>query len=45
MTSRRESFLPDAANGLVYSRMNEIVYQDIRTATDALLERSYPIFH
>lgn len=45
MTQRRESFAPDPANTTVYARMNEDVYQSIRDATDALLERSYPIFH
>jgi sugar (pentulose or hexulose) kinase len=45
MTKPRESFAPDAANADVYLRMNETVYQTISTATDDLLERSYPIFH
>jgi len=45
MTKGRESFAPDPANTAVYRRMNETVYQTIRNATDALLERSYPIFH
>jgi sugar (pentulose or hexulose) kinase len=45
MAKQRESFAPDPANGEVYRRMNETVYQDIRAATDALLERAYPIFH
>ena len=45
MAKGRESFAPDPANSAVYRRMNETVYQDIRNATDALLERSYPIFH
>jgi sugar (pentulose or hexulose) kinase len=45
MTKPRESFTPDAANASVYRRMNETVYQTISTATDDLLERSYPIFH
>ena len=41
---RRQSFTPDAVNGEVYRRMNDIVYQDIRAATDPLLERSHSIF-
>ena len=45
MTGARESFSPDPANVAVYRRMNETVYQHIRDATDALLERSYSIFH
>lgn len=45
MTRRRESFAPDPANADVYRRMNEAVYQGIRSATDPVLERSYPIFH
>ncbi len=45
MTSTRESFAPNRANGAVYQRMSAAVYHDIRTATDALFERAYPIFH
>ena len=45
MTKDRESFMPDAASTALYAQMNETVYQTIRNATDALLERSYPIFH
>ena len=45
MTRDRESFAPDPANADVYRRMNETVYQTIRSATDPILERSYPIFH
>ena len=45
MTRGRESFAPNHASGAIYQKMNEIVYQDIRHATDPLLERSYPIFH
>jgi len=33
------------ANGAVYQRISESVYHDIRSHTDALFERSYPIFH
>ena len=45
MAKPRESFSPNAANGTIYRRMNETVYQHIRSATDALFERAYPIFH
>ncbi len=45
MASGRETFLPNLDNSELYSRMNETVYRDIRTCTDALFERSYPIFH
>ena len=45
MTRRRQSFAPDAANGAVYDRISETVFHDIRSHTDSLFERSYPIFH
>jgi len=45
MTKARESFAPHPANADVYRQMNRTVYQTIGTATDAILERSYPIFH
>ena len=45
MAGERETFTPDAAATDVYRRVNETVYQAIRTATDPVLERSYPIFH
>jgi len=45
MAKGRETFTPDAANGLVYDRMADTVYHDIRSHTDALFERAYPIFH
>lgn len=45
MAKTRESFSPDPANGAVYQRMSQTVYHDIRSHTDALFERSYPIFH
>jgi len=45
MTKSRESFAPDPANADVYQQMNKTVYQTIGTATDEILERSYPIFH
>ncbi len=44
MTCERESLFPDAANTIAYRRINEDVYQRIRSTTDALLERAYPIF-
>ena len=45
MTRQRQSFAPDPANGAVYQRISDTVYHDIRSHTDALFERSYPIFH
>jgi sugar (pentulose or hexulose) kinase len=45
MTRPRQSFAPDPANGAVYQRMSETVFHEIRSHTDALFERSYPIFH
>jgi len=45
MTKARESFAPHPANADVYRQMNRTVYQTIGTATDAILELSYPIFH
>ena len=45
MTRPRESFAPDAASGAVYQRISDTVFHDIRSHTDALFERSYPIFH
>jgi sugar (pentulose or hexulose) kinase len=45
MTSDRESFTPEPANGEVYRRMADTVYHTIRDHTDAVFERAYPIFH
>jgi sugar (pentulose or hexulose) kinase len=45
MAGARETFTPDPAATEVYRRLNDTVYQAIRTATDPVLERSYPIFH
>ncbi|MEX0846993.1 MAG: FGGY family carbohydrate kinase [Ilumatobacteraceae bacterium] len=45
MSASHESFEPDDANGAVYARMADTVYHDIRSHTDALFERAYPIFH
>ncbi len=45
MATERESFAPDPANGAVYRLMSQAVYHDIHSHTDALFERSYPIFH
>lgn len=45
MAKTRESFAPDPANGAVYERVSQTVYHDIRSHTDALFERSYPLFH
>ena len=45
MAGARESFAPNPANSAVYRRMGAGVYHDIRTSTDPLLQRAYPIFH
>ena len=45
MVKQRESFEPGHANAEVYRRMGDTVYHDIRSHTDALFERAYPIFH
>jgi hypothetical protein len=45
MAGGRESFTPDLANRNVYQLMSQTVFHDIRSHTDALFERSYPIFH
>jgi sugar (pentulose or hexulose) kinase len=45
MPKGRERFAPNAATAAVYHRMNETVYRSIDTATDDILERSYPLFH
>jgi len=45
MAGDRESFTADPASTEIYNQMNEAVYQAIRTATDPVLERSFPIFH
>ena len=45
MAPPRQVFRPDPGNGEVYRRMAAAVYHDIRSHTDALFERAYPIFH
>jgi sugar (pentulose or hexulose) kinase len=45
MTSGRESFAPDLANTALYQRFNSDMHQNVRSHTDALLERAYPLFH
>jgi hypothetical protein len=45
MTRTRESFAPNPTNSDVYARVSQTVFHDIRRHTDALFERSYPIFH
>ena len=45
MAKTRESFVPDPANSAVYQTVSQTVYHDIRSHTDALFERSYPLFH
>jgi sugar (pentulose or hexulose) kinase len=45
MTKGRAAFAPDLDNNVVYTGMNEAIYQHIRDATDSLFERAYPLFH
>lgn len=45
MAPPRETFEPSDEPHEVYRRMADEVYHDIRTHTDALFERAYPIFH
>jgi sugar (pentulose or hexulose) kinase len=45
MEKPRQSFTPVAVNTDVYHRLNETAYRDIRAATDAVLERTFPLFH
>ena len=45
MASERETFSPISINTELYRRVIEGVYPNIRPATDALLQRSYQIFH
>jgi len=45
MAGSRETFRPDPSSGAVYGRMADAVYHDIRTVTDSLYERAFPIFH
>lgn len=45
MTGARESFTPDLAHRNIYQLVSQTVFHDIRSHTDALFERSYPIFH
>jgi sugar (pentulose or hexulose) kinase len=45
MSPPRESFTPNHANGAVYRQLADAVYHDIRTATDPLYQRAFPIVH
>lgn len=45
MEKPRQAFQPDPANTATYRRLNESAYRDIRDATDAVLERSFALFH
>jgi sugar (pentulose or hexulose) kinase len=45
MEKPRETFTPQSGNTAIYERMNAEVYETIRSATDPVLERSFPIFH
>ncbi len=44
MAGARETFEPNLATTATYGRVIEHVYTRIRTATDPILERSFPIF-
>lgn len=44
MIGPRESFAPDPATTDLYRELST-VYEDIREATDPLLERTFPLFH
>ena len=45
MTHRRETFAPDLVNSAMYRRVGESIYHQIRSVTDPLFERSFPMFH
>jgi sugar (pentulose or hexulose) kinase len=45
MSAQRESFTPQVANSSIYLRMADNVFHDIRSATDPVLQRAYPLFH
>ena len=45
MTKSREVFSPNPTDTALYRQMNEVVYRDIRNATDGVLTRSFRIFH
>jgi sugar (pentulose or hexulose) kinase len=44
MSGAQESFAPNPANENVYTQMSNVVYHDIRFATDPIYKRAYPIF-
>ncbi len=45
MAAPRETFAPDTRNGDLYRAMIDTVFLDIRSATDPLYRRTYPLFH
>ncbi len=45
MEKPRQAFAPDPAHTATYRRLNETAYRGIRDATDAVLERTFPLFH
>lgn len=45
MAPPREGFAPDPAHTELYRRVNDDVYQHVRTRTDQLFETAYPLFH
>lgn len=44
MARERETFFPDSHNTAVYAQLLESVYQSIRSGTDAIYQRTHPIF-
>jgi sugar (pentulose or hexulose) kinase len=45
MEKPRETFQPQPHNTELYRRMNDAVYRNVRSSTDQVLERSWPLFH
>ncbi len=45
MERPRERFLPDPARAELYRRIRAGVFRELRSATDPLLQRAYPLFH
>ena len=45
MASNRETFAPNPASTARYDAMLQTVYPHIRSATDPLFKRAYPLFH
>jgi len=45
MEKPRETFQSQPHNTELYRRMNDAVYRNVRSSTDQVLERSWPLFH